>query len=179
VEGHDEVDAPIVASYVDGDVGHNLPVNLANWLYREHLRYLKDGSEREGRIPKSVKVSKRSRPEGVDIVIEDKSYALSFSQRPTYAPDNHDLYGNLELKQDEALLLQLKCLGVDERYGGTKWSVIDIGAFLEGPCVDEINRFAHQVFSLAGQRQPTVIRPTLPTTWDVTPCFHPSFPATT
>lgn len=28
--GHHEVNAPIVASYVDGDVGHNLPVNLAN-----------------------------------------------------------------------------------------------------------------------------------------------------
>ena len=29
-DGHDEVDAPIVASYVNGNVGHNLPVSLAN-----------------------------------------------------------------------------------------------------------------------------------------------------
>ena len=54
---------------------------------------------------------------------------------------------------------------------------IDVGdpSLPEEPCPGERNlsRPLH-----TKRAQPIVIRSTLPVTWDATPCFHPSFPAT-
>lgn len=130
-------------------------------LYREHLRYLKEDFNHERNcMPKSViKVvvsSSRSRGDVVEqreIFLDDKAYSFGFRESRSIMPDGEEWRSaRLEVRSAERSLLEIYCIAEEDEYMGTTWKVSDVTAFIEGPWVDEVNGFAQQVFSLAGQR---------------------------
>ena len=130
-------------------------------LYREHLCYLKaDFNHDQNCMPKSVsKVvvsSSRNRWDAVEqreIFLGDKAYSFGFRESSNVMPDNEVWRSaRLEVRTAERSVLELYCVAEDDRYMGTTWRVSEVTAFIEGPWVEEVNRFAQQVFSLAGQR---------------------------
>lgn len=93
-------------------------------LYQEHLRYEKSK----------------------EICVNGRLYSVSFSEQMTSVPGEYWSTGSLSVKSDGALLLEIKCMEEDDKYMGFVWKAFDVGAFLEGPWVDDISQFAVQVF---------------------------------
>jgi hypothetical protein len=88
-----------------------------------------------------------------EIFFGDKVYTFAFRESSNVMPDSEVwTSGHLEIKSEGSQLLEIYCVAEDDRYMGTTWSVSDVTAFIEGVWVEEINRFAQQVFSLAGQK---------------------------
>jgi hypothetical protein len=125
-------------------------------LYRQHLRDLREDYDLHS-MPKSVTnisytPSKFMSPETVAVTRDEVVYTFSWGEHDSIAPGSHDKYGTLDLAKDGTLLLQLQCHGEYHDYTGVEWKVYDIGAFLEGPWVEDINKFYRQASSLQGQR---------------------------
>ncbi len=134
-------------------------------LYREHLRYLEGDlaqgelSRDKNRMPASVTsvVKSSSRLGGdaveqLEIALGEKTYIFAFKETTILTLDEYRTFGRLAVKSEGTQVLELSCTAEDEKYLGTTWEVSDVTAFLEGAWVEEINRFAQQVFSLAGQQ---------------------------
>jgi hypothetical protein len=129
-------------------------------LYQEHLKYLRsDFGHDLNCMPKSVtSVSRCSRNGGsgstevVDISFGNETYSFSFSERLTPVPGEYWSTGSIEVKKDGVLLLEVQCMQNDDRYLGFTWEVSDVGAFIEGPWVADISRFAQQVFGRKSQQ---------------------------
>jgi hypothetical protein len=130
-------------------------------LYQEHLRHLNsdfdhDKNSMPSSVTRVVASSRRSRGDSVkktEIVLAEKTYTFSFTESSMVMPDNEVwTSGQLAIESEGMQMLELRCSAEDERYVGRTWHVSDVTAFIEGAWVEEINRFAQQVFSLAGQR---------------------------
>lgn len=135
-------------------------------LYQEQLRYLTgdfaggENSRDQKRLPGTVSgVSKHSSREGIDkvqtfdISLGEYGYSFFFKEHDTEMPDGKVItFGRLGIQSKETLVLEIKCICQEEKYGGTKWAVSDISAFIEGQWVEIVNEFAEQTFSLVAER---------------------------
>jgi hypothetical protein len=129
-------------------------------LFCDHLEYLKDGPNAE-RLPKSVsnvRVSEirsgRDLVQMREIFFGEKPYAFVFKQHQCVDPSGElDTIGHLLLLKDGQTLFDLSVLGSVEEWTGRVWTPSTVEAFIEGPWVEEIKRFAQEVFELSDQRQ--------------------------
>jgi hypothetical protein len=136
-------------------------VNLVFSLYRDHLRFFKEDFKHEdGIVPQSVtKIVPSNSRDGTDrteVFFGESSFVFVFHERTTCMPDGeYWTTGTIEIKQNEQLLFALYCTSTEDRYMGREWKPFRVEAFLEGPWVDEIKRFAAEVQDLREKRNKT------------------------
>jgi hypothetical protein len=127
-------------------------------LYREHFRFLKDQFDYErDSLPTSLtKVSSAGGssggPQMVTLTINDIMNSFDWNERDRYVPGGDNKFGTLDFRRGNEVLLQLKCTGDYKEYIGIEWSVYDVGAFLEGPWVEEINKLWRQVSNIQAKK---------------------------
>jgi hypothetical protein len=77
-----------------------------------------------------------------------------FRERNTTLPDGDiSTSGEIQIKIDGKTVFELDCRCNEERYIGNVWKPGEIEGFIEGPWVNDVKQFAHQVSSLYGQQK--------------------------
>jgi hypothetical protein len=129
-------------------------------LFYDHLEFLREGPNPE-RLPKSVthvKVADISSGHDSiqmrEIFFGEKSYVFVFKRREGVDPGGEpEITGHLLLLEEGQTLFDLYVLGKDEVWIGRSWTPFRVEAFREGLWVQEITKFAQEIFDLSDQRQ--------------------------
>ena len=131
-------------------------------LWHDHLKYLEENFDHEKCcMPKSLtkvvtrrQIASWDSKESVDLYLGDTCFTFAFEEHNTTMPDG-DIWtsGHILVSCDANTVFDLHCTCTEDRWMGREWHPSEIEGFIEGPWVDQVKKFAQQVFSLYGQSQ--------------------------
>lgn len=129
-------------------------------LWNDYLRSLDEDFDHEQNcMPQSLtKVLRTEQTENwrswktIELFLPNTSITLTFEEYNTPMPDG-DIWtsGHILVNYGAKTVFDLRCTCSDDIYIGREWDLSEVEGFIEGPWVEELTRFAQQVFSLHGQ----------------------------